>query len=183
MRWVPNAVSLLRLLLSPFVPLLFYAGEEVLGSVLFSLLALSDALDGLVARVLRAETFLGRLLDPLADKVLLLSGLLSALYFTDLDPLLLKLVVARDLTIVLGSLVLMRYGFVPSPSPVGKLTTLSLSLTVLLSFLGVFTSVELVKTLGDLLYKVSLLLVVLSWIDYTVKGVQFAMDRLIMERR
>jgi len=137
MNALPNLLSSLRLLCAPGVFLLAYRGEERYSALLFLLLALTDALDGLLARTLRAETRLGKFLDPLADKVLLISGLLTVTFRTGegAHPLLIQLLLVRDAVLVGGTLFLRRYGFVPEPSLWGKLTTFVLSVTVGAGFL------------------------------------------------
>lgn len=182
---VPNTLSLLRLLLSPFVLLLAKEGKITQSWMLFSLLALSDALDGFLARVLRAETLTGRILDPIADKVLLLSGLITVTYFlpSGIDPLLFNLLLARDLFLVAGSLVLLKLRFVPSPSLLGKATTFSVAFTVFTSYLSGTGWFEVPGPLLATAYNLSLLLTLLSWGDYTLSGLRFLTGRLIMERR
>ncbi|MBI2324339.1 MAG: CDP-alcohol phosphatidyltransferase family protein, partial [Chloroflexi bacterium] len=75
MRWIPNAISILRALASIPVVLLVAPGTALLALALFSAAALTDALDGALARKLRASSALGAFLDPLADKVLVLGTL------------------------------------------------------------------------------------------------------------
>ena len=185
MRQVPNALSLLRLVLSPYVLLTAQRGDHLLSGVLFFLLAISDALDGFLARVLRAETLMGKLLDPVADKVLILFGLVSVVYFLDtgVNPYLLHLLVMRDVTLVIGSLLLMRWGFVPNPSLFGKLTTVMVSFTVSLAYLRLFLDIPWMGQVFNLVYTLSMVLVVVSWVDYTIKGVRYVTDKLIMEKR
>jgi cardiolipin synthase len=80
---LPNLVSLTRLLLSPLM--LFLEFPQAIA--LFILLALTDALDGFLARRLKQETDLGKVLDPLADKTLLLLALYVFTYrFQMIEP-------------------------------------------------------------------------------------------------
>jgi cardiolipin synthase len=156
-----------------------------LGAVLFLFLALSDALDGFLARILRAETLTGRVLDPLADKALLVSGLLTVTYIAPLriDPTLLKVMVMRDVTLLTGSPLVMRLGFTPSPSLFGKTATVLVALTVLVAFLRNLGGFPGDGPALGLLYDLALLMVVVSWADYVLKGLRFLRDKLIMEKR
>jgi len=80
---LPNLVSLTRLLLSPLM--LFLEFPQTIA--LFILLALTDAMDGFLARRLKQETELGKVLDPLADKTLLLIALYVLTYrFQMIEP-------------------------------------------------------------------------------------------------
>lgn len=181
MRRLPNLISALRLVLSPFVPILSLEGRQEQAFLLFVVLALSDALDGFLARRAKVETLTGKLLDPLADKFLLLSGFLSVTSL--IGPYLLVLLLSRDLFLVIGSLLLRRLGFVPEPSLWGKLTTLCVSLTIMLAFsLSLYPLKQLTVVLKGLEI-LSAVLILISWIDYALRGISFLRGGLIIERR
>ena len=101
---VPNALSLLRLFMVPIVVVLLLGGADGLAAALFVLAALTDFLDGRLAR--RAgPTRLGRILDPVADR-LMLSSVAVVLAIRDLLPAwVVAILVGRDLLALLGSLV------------------------------------------------------------------------------
>ena len=101
---VPNALSLLRLFMVPIVVVLLLGGADGLAAALFVLAALTDFLDGRLAR--RAgPTRLGRILDPVADR-LMLSSVAVVLAIRDLLPAwVVAILVARDLLALVGSLV------------------------------------------------------------------------------
>ncbi len=185
MRSLPNFISLLRLILAPYVFLLAHRGEDKGSALLFLVLALSDALDGAIARFYGAQTTLGKFLDPLADKVLLFFGLLSITTSTSIraNPLLFQALISRDLFLVVGTLLLRRFGFVPEPSVLGKLTTLSLSITVFLGFAVNLHANNILLGSFEWFQFLSLALVVASGIDYGVRGVNFLLSKLIIERR
>ncbi len=167
MERIPNLISLIRLLLSPSIFLLYREEEKLTALFLFTVLAISDAMDGFLARKLKAETKLGKFLDPLADKVLILFGLLAITYES---PFLFIAVILRDTVLIVGSLYLKQYGFIPEPSIWGKLTTLFLSLTVITGFLRDFFDIYRVYII---LEGISLGLVIVSGIDYVRKGILF----------
>ena len=95
---IPNALSLIRLLLGLAVPWL--PGSWRLGMV--AVAALTDFLDGLTARWLHAESPLGRSLDPLADKVFILSLFATLVYEGLLAPFWAIAVIVRDLVVLIG---------------------------------------------------------------------------------
>ncbi len=72
-RHIPNIISCARILLVPFTVTAFVQGEFMTGFWLFVIAAISDALDGAIARVFRLQSTLGTYLDPAADKLLLVS--------------------------------------------------------------------------------------------------------------
>ena len=104
MNW-PNALSFLRIFSVPLLIWLVAEGYTTGALWLFALAGATDALDGFIAKRFHMETTLGRYLDPLADKLLLLAGFIT-LTVLDLLPLWLTLlVVTRDVVIVGGALV------------------------------------------------------------------------------
>jgi cardiolipin synthase len=102
MRHVPNILSALRLLAAPFAAWLIVGGHDIASLMVFAAAALSDALDGTIARRFGHTSRFGAWLDPAADKLLMVSCVL-ALFAVAAAPLWLAvLVVARDLLIAAG---------------------------------------------------------------------------------
>ncbi len=132
-RDIPNIISIMRVLLS--IPVMYFLLQKSYGSalILFAVAGFSDGLDGFLAKRYGWQSRLGGLLDPLADKVLLMSSFL-VLGATGLIPIWLVLAaIARDLIIVGGAL---YYNFMveevqPAPSLISKLNTLLQILLVL----------------------------------------------------
>src|ERR671915_2329106 len=100
---VPNALSLLRLFSVPVVVALLLAGSDALAAAFFVLAALTDFLDGRLARM-AGPTRLGRILDPLADR-LMLSSVAVVLAVRGLLPVwAVAILVGRDALALIGSL-------------------------------------------------------------------------------
>jgi cardiolipin synthase len=126
---IPNVLSLLRLAMVPVVVLLLLAEADVAAVVVFVLAALTDFLDGRIARRTR-PTRVGRILDPLADRVMLSSAAV-VLAVRDLLPLwAVAILVGRDLLALVGGLV---FGGKVSVNPVGKAATAVLMVAVALA--------------------------------------------------
>ena len=123
---VPNALSLLRLFMVPVVVALLLGGADGLAAALFVLAALTDFLDGRIAR--RAgPTQLGRILDPVADR-LMLSSVAVVLAIRGLLPAwAVAILVGRDLLALAGSLVV---GSKIRVNKVGKAATAVLMVAV-----------------------------------------------------
>lgn len=134
-RWIPNALTFLRLaLVFPFAWLL-WREDYCRALAVFVVAALSDGLDGFLARRFSWHSDTGALVDPLADKALLVTSFLM-LTLTSVLPLWLFLVVLfRDLLIVSGALIYRcRAGrFEMQPSIPGKLNTLIQILVVVVA--------------------------------------------------
>jgi cardiolipin synthase len=126
MLYIPNLLTLLRVAAAPVLIVVLEERAYNLALLVFIFAGASDGLDGYIAKRYRCETRLGAILDPVADKVLLVSAFVM-LTFLDLLPLwLLVTVVFRDVLIVGGYLVLVILdGTVHMrPSLASKLNTL-----------------------------------------------------------
>lgn len=122
---IPNALSFVRLLLIPvFFGLYVGADQKIPGMAVFAVAACTDWIDGTVARATNTVTKLGRVLDPLVDRLLLIFGVI-AVFCTGRVPLwIMILIFARD--IILGILTLYmkkEYGNDLVVSYVGKFAT------------------------------------------------------------
>ncbi len=133
-RDIPNLISFLRILLSVPVVWLLFEREFSAALMLFAIAGISDGLDGFLAKHFGWESRLGGMLDPLADKALLMSSFL-VLGALGLVPVwLVILVIFRDLVIIGGAL---YYHFSvedlqADPSLISKLNTLLQILLVIL---------------------------------------------------
>lgn len=134
---IPNYLTLLRILLTPvfFITLISYGPEKeglrFVALAIFVLAAVTDALDGILARFLKQRTALGQMLDPLADKILLVSSYIGLLFVTTLPyrpPLWITItIIFRDLILLFGFLIL-NFAAIKIemlPNLWGKLTTVS----------------------------------------------------------
>jgi cardiolipin synthase len=101
---IPNLISLLRLLMVPLVVYLVHDERFVAGFWLFVAAGVSDAVDGFIAKRFNAASLLGRYLDPLADKALLVALFILGGYMDFLPDWLVILVVFRDVMIVGGAI-------------------------------------------------------------------------------
>jgi len=126
---VPNLLTYLRLLAVPVFVSLHLGGRPGWALVVFLGAALTDSLDGMLARLLHQQSKLGAFLDPLADK-LLMGAALIVLFVENEAPLWMVVLVAfRDGAMALGAVVVRRKGLdVPAaPSRVGKYATFALA--------------------------------------------------------
>ena len=139
-----SCITFLRLLLVPFIVFAIFSHRWLLAAVLFTIAAATDVLDGFVARYYGQETTLGKYLDPLADKVLLVSSIAALAsanppFFT--IPLwFVWFAVLREVAMIAGGLVLLCLGrnFVIKPTIWGKATTALYVLFIILMFVDYF---------------------------------------------
>jgi cardiolipin synthase len=135
---IPNILTIIRILLTPLLIwlLLIHRFNEAL--VVFILAGLTDGLDGFIARVLNQRSALGAYLDPVADKLLLVSSFIILGAMDLLPTWLVVVAVSRDAIIVLGvvTLVIHEAPVQIRPSGLSKITTLFELTTVLATLLG-----------------------------------------------
>jgi len=103
-QMIPNALTSLRLLLAIPICIFIYQGNELFALLLFIFAGISDGFDGYLARRFSWETEFGKLLDPLADKCLILSTLLALAYVQLLPIWLVGILLVRDALAVMGSM-------------------------------------------------------------------------------
>lgn len=99
---LPNLITLGRILLIPVFVVLFITPTEdrsISAAILFVIAAASDLLDGYIARRTGQVTKLGKLLDPIADKLLVLSALILLVNVDRVSALVAILVIAREVTV------------------------------------------------------------------------------------
>ena len=140
-----NKITILRILLIPFfvVELIYYieTGNEIhhlLAVLLFAVTAILDGVDGYIARRYNQKSELGAILDPLADKLLLMSGIItlsfnSGSYLAQIPLWFTGTIIGRDLLILLG-IVVVRFTVgkvIVSPRIIGKIATV-LQMTVVI---------------------------------------------------
>jgi cardiolipin synthase len=143
---VANQLTILRMALAPFLVVMVLQREFTWALVLFIVAALTDMLDGYIARHGHQKTTLGAVMDPIADKILLSSAFIvltwSAGLTTRIPPWLTVLALSRDVLILLtGALINLTSGWrIFQPSLLGKVATgaqlLTAGVVLLLNTLG-----------------------------------------------
>ena len=156
---VPNILTMLRIIGS--IAMIFISYDTAAFFIVYSLSGISDALDGFIARRFNQITALGKLLDPLADKLSLLT--LLALFVLDGQiPLwVLGLILVKEACLVVGGAVALRRGIVVYALPIGKVTTVAFIASIVARFLGLRAS-------ADVLLGVSVLLSMVALVWYAV---------------
>ncbi len=125
MRHIPNIISALRILLVIPVVMLLLERQYGAALILFAIAGISDGVDGFLAKHFGWQSRLGSILDPLADKLLLVCSFLSLAWLGLIPLALVVAVMLRDLMIVLGAIAFhYRYGrFEMQPTRVSKVNT------------------------------------------------------------
>ena len=172
---LPNLLTVLRILLVPVlvVALLSRGGQtsDVLAAVVFAAASVTDALDGWLARTREQITTFGKLMDPVADKLLIIAALLSLVSLGRLAAWVAMVIVAREFAVTVARISARSEGVVIAANWWGKVKTGVQVLTIFLLILLVPS-----PTWIDWLVYVMVAVTVVSGVDYF-----FGMRRLLRE--
>jgi CDP-diacylglycerol--glycerol-3-phosphate 3-phosphatidyltransferase len=136
---VPNALTLLRILAVPVV-VVALVGEvengDLLAGIVFTAAAFTDGLDGYIARRKGSVTTFGTLMDPLADKLLIIAALVSLVSLDRLQAWIAMVIIARELAVTALRAVAVQQGVVISASWLGKAKT-ALQIAAIIALIAV----------------------------------------------
>ncbi|HTG00863.1 MAG TPA: CDP-diacylglycerol--glycerol-3-phosphate 3-phosphatidyltransferase [Nitrospirota bacterium] len=169
---LPNYITLLRIILIPFFINFMIYGYRKAALIVFIVACITDALDGLIARLTNTQTELGAFFDPIADKLLIISAFVTLVIIGMLPIWFAIIVVSRDMILVLGSIALYFSGhqFVARPSIIGKATTVFQLAAVILSLTMKKTGNNAV--LINTLYWIAAALTLASGSQYVFRGIK-----------
>jgi CDP-diacylglycerol---glycerol-3-phosphate 3-phosphatidyltransferase len=136
---LPNMLTVLRIMLVPVlvVALLGDTREgDVLAAVVFALASLTDFVDGYLARARADVTTFGKLMDPLADKLLIVAALVALVSLNRLEAWIAMVIITRELAVTVARLGASQAGVVMEASTSGKLKT-CLQIAAILALIAV----------------------------------------------
>jgi CDP-diacylglycerol--glycerol-3-phosphate 3-phosphatidyltransferase len=161
---LPNVLTVFRILLVPVLvaALLSEAGSgDLLAAAVFAIASLTDALDGWIARRNRSESTFGKLMDPLADKLLVVAALVSLVSLGRLSAVVAMVIIAREFAVTGLRQLAMEGGHVIPASAWGKVKTV-----VQIAMVLVLIAVHRRTVAVDVLVYVTVAVTVVSGVDY-----------------
>jgi len=167
---LPNSLTLLRIFLVPFLVVVLltkFDGKEWVGLAIFLVAALTDLLDGYFARRFNKITRVGMLLDPIADKLLISSALISLVEIGLAPAWMIVIIVGREFAVSGLRSIAAQQGLTIAASPLGKGKTITQVIAIAILILG--------YELGEFVFvgKVALWVVMIfalgSGVDYFLK--------------
>ncbi len=165
---LPNILTFFRLGLVPIFIVIFFSKitfHREMAALIFGISAITDFLDGYIARKYKSESKLGKLLDPIADKLLAISSLAVLVISKDIPLWVLEVLIVREATLIYGSaLIIKKRDKIMAPSIWGKLATL-------LMLLGIFGAL-LKISMGKYLVYLGISVSIISGVDYILKGIR-----------
>ena len=124
---LPNALTLVRILLVPVLVVALTVetpGGSAIAAGVFALAALTDGLDGYIARSRQAITTFGKVMDPIADKLMIAAALLSLVSLDRLAPWVAMVIIAREFAVSGLRVAAGQQGVVIPASGLGKVKTI-----------------------------------------------------------
>ncbi len=161
---LPNVLTVMRIMLVPVLVVALLGNTpagDVLAAVVFALASLTDFVDGYLARARDSVTTFGKLMDPLADKLLIIAALISLVSLHRLPAWIAMIIITRELAVTVLRLGATQLGVVMAASMFGKVKT-CLQIAAILAVIAVHGQPLWVSAL---LY-VTAAVTVLSGLDY-----------------
>lgn len=177
---LPNYLTLIRIAAIPFFLILLFSRLYDYALLVFLIGGITDALDGPVARFTNQRTRLGAYLDPLADKLLIISSLVVLTIIDGVPAWLTILVLSRDVIVTLG------YGAIYfvveermeiQPSTLGKINTFLLLLTITIVLVSLYDPNMIPPPLPSYLFLLSAVTTIISGLQYVYRGLVWFQER------
>ena len=161
---IPNALTMLRILMVPVV-VVALLGEipngDLVAGIVFALAAFTDGLDGYIARRRDVVTTFGKLMDPLADKLLIVAALVSLVALDRLQAWIAMVIIARELAVTGLRALAVEEGVVIAASWLGKVKT-ALQVAAVIALIAVDPATAAV----DVLVYAAVVATIVSGADY-----------------
>ncbi|HQD50324.1 MAG TPA: CDP-diacylglycerol--glycerol-3-phosphate 3-phosphatidyltransferase [Defluviitaleaceae bacterium] len=173
---LPNKLTILRVVMIPLFLLILLTNwlpdpqKRIIAVIIFALASFTDYLDGYIARKNNLVTNFGKFMDPLADKLLVTSALISLVELGDLSAWIAILIISREFIITGFRLIAASDGIVIAASWWGKIKTVSQMLMIIIVLLNINTT--LFNYLEYLLMGAVILFTIISCIDYIAKNIK-----------
>lgn len=166
---LPNKLTILRILLIPVFVLMFYLNipfAKLIAAGVFVIASLTDTLDGHIARSRNMITDFGKFLDPIADKLLVVSAFLMLVESGSLSAVIVIIIIAREFIVSAFRMVAASEGLVIAAGPLGKIKTITQMLAVILLLVEQPGWTLFGISIAQIMVYVCLLMTIWSGIDY-----------------
>lgn len=167
-KHVPNILSVCRIILIPIIVTSIVSGNYLMALIVFTISSLTDIVDGYIARNFDAVTNVGKLLDPLSDKLTQLSLIASLVWANIISGWILIVLLIKEFIMISGAAFLYGKSVVVYSKWYGKLATVLIYVSIVVSLLcrefnitsGIFIN------LSNLLYVIALFMTIFALIMY-----------------
>ena len=176
---LPNKLTLLRICLIPVFVILMLSQVSnffLISCIIFIIASITDFLDGKIARKYNLVTDFGKFMDPLADKLLVLSALICMIEYDLVAGWMVIIIVARELTVSILRAIAADNGKVIAASGGGKIKTTSQMIAIILLLIGANYSNSQIVFVGTIAMYIATIFTLYSGIDYLYKNRELFMN-------
>jgi CDP-diacylglycerol--glycerol-3-phosphate 3-phosphatidyltransferase/cardiolipin synthase len=206
---LPNKLSVLRILLIPIIlifllPIKIFGFEptewnlfisefgRIFAAILFIIASLTDYADGVIARKYNMITNLGKFLDSLADKMLVISVLIALVDIGRISSIFVVIIVLREFMVTGLRLIASNKGVVMAAEMIGKIKTVTqmiaiifilfeplfiIILTKLFSGISATTLDSSVILIGNILFSICVIMTIISGLDYMIRNKEYLREK------
>ena len=176
---LPSKLTLLRICLIPVFVILMLSQVSnffLISCIIFIIASITDFLDGKIARKYNLVTDFGKFMDPLADKLLVLSALICMIEYDLVAGWMVIIIVARELTVSILRAIAADNGKVIAASGGGKIKTTSQMIAIILLLIGANYSNSQIVFVGTIAMYIATIFTLYSGIDYLYKNRELFMN-------
>lgn len=176
---LPNKLTLFRIFLIPvfiIVMMINIPNKFLIACMIFIIASVTDAMDGHIARKYNLITDFGKFMDPLADKLLVISALTTMIEFDLVAAWMVIIIVARELTVSILRAIAAADGKVIAASSGGKLKTISQMIAIVVLLLAAQTGNIMLLDTGKIIILIATLLTLYSGWEYIYKNRNLFME-------
>ena len=167
---LPNKLTLLRIILVPVFIVVLMTGHYYISAVIFVVASLTDMLDGKIARKYDLVTDFGKLMDPLADKLLVMSALICLVQLGDIPGWMAIVILGREFAITGLRTVAASSGVVIAAGWTGKIKTVLQMIAVVLILLRNWPFVYLGIPMDQIVLWAAVVMTIVSGAEYIIKN-------------
>lgn len=175
---LPNKLTLLRIFLIPIFVIILLTeipNSFLIACLVFIVASITDFLDGRIARKHNLVTDFGKFMDPLADKLLVLSALICMIEYDLVAGWMVIIIVARELTVSILRAIAADNGKVIAASGGGKIKTTSQMIAIIVLLIGQNFSNDTMLLVGTVAMYIATIFTLYSGIDYLYKNKELFM--------
>lgn len=177
---LPNKLTVFRICMVPLFVLFMYLpipGKYLISLIIFAVAAVTDALDGNIARRYNLVTDFGKFMDPLADKLLVIAALICLIEVRLIPGWIVLIIVARELAVSIMRAIAAADGKVIAAGGSGKLKTIVQMVSIVFLLFGAHIDSSTILTIGTVLIYIAAILTVYSGYEYFANNKSLFEDR------
>lgn len=169
-----NKLTMLRMILVPvFLVFMVFQGmpySAVIAAVIFIIASITDKLDGYIARSRNQVTTFGKFMDPLADKLLVITALICLVDLRIIPGYYVVIIIGRELSVSGLRTIAASEGKVIAASWWGKIKTAIQMTAIIVALVNLTININILNSITQILFIIAVIITIISGVDYFVKN-------------